>query len=110
MPVDLIFDEESSASHDGAKIRPTQPDDSLLLDEYSRTVVAAVERVAPSVVNIEIRQRRGSRAHAHEIGGSGSPFISTPDGFILTKIHYVPCAHEIPTNLPDVRHDPEVNH
>jgi len=101
MPVDLIFDEESSASHDGAKIRPTQPDDSLLLDEYSRTVVAAVERVAPSVVNIEIRQRRGSRAHAHEIGGSGSGFVITPDGFILTNSHVVHGATEIRTNLPD---------
>ena len=101
MPVDLIFDEESSASHDGAKIGPTQPDDSLLLDEYSRTVVAAVERVAPSVVNIEIRQRRGSRAHAHEIGGSGSGFVITPDGFILTNSHVVHGATEIRTNLPD---------
>jgi S1-C subfamily serine protease len=101
MPVDLIFDEERSASHDGAKMGPPQPDDSLLLDEYSRTVVAAAERVAPSVVKIELRQRRGSRAHAQEIGGSGSGFVIAPDGFILTNSHVVHDATEIRTNLPD---------
>ena len=34
-----------------------QPDDSDLLDAYSRTVVSAVARVAPAVVNIEVKQR-----------------------------------------------------
>src|SRR6266581_1712230 len=34
-----------------------QPDDSDLLDAYSRTVVGAVARVAPAVVNIEVAQR-----------------------------------------------------
>jgi S1-C subfamily serine protease len=101
MPVELIFDEETSPAHDAAKIGPAQPDDSLLLDEYSRTVVAAVERVAPSVVNIEVKQRPGGRADDREIGGSGSGFVITPDGFILTNSHVVHGATEIRTNLSD---------
>jgi len=59
-----------------ATANSSRPGDSALLDEYSRTVVGAVERVAPAVVNIDIKQRgRGARV----IGGSGSGFLSAPD-------------------------------
>src|ERR1043166_8730857 len=101
MSVELVLDEENADRRDGAKIEPAQSNDSLLLDEYSRTVVAAVERVAPSVVNIAIKQRRGGRTGAREIGGSGSGFIITPDGFILTNSHVVHGAAEITANLSD---------
>src|SRR2546425_3002410 len=78
-------------------------DDAMLLDEYSRTVVSVAERVAPSVVNIDIKQQRNTRYGAGEIGGSGSGFIITPDGFILTNSHVVHNATQITVNLPDGR-------
>src|ERR1039458_8587593 len=52
--------------------------DEQLLDEYSRTVVSAVQRVAPAVVNIEVHQR-SNRDRATEVAGNGSGFIIAPD-------------------------------
>src|SRR5579864_1828842 len=78
-------------------------DDAALLDEYSRTVVGAVERVAPAVVNIEIKQHVNSRRGPRDIGGSGSGFIIAPDGFILTNSHVVHSANAITVNLSDGR-------
>ena len=74
-----------------------------LLDEYSRTVVSAVERVAPAVVNIDIKQQRNSQRGPREVDGSGSGFTITPDGFILTNSHVVHGATQITVNLSDGR-------
>ena len=81
-------------------------DDSALLDEYSRTVVSAVARVAPAVVNIDIKQRFNVPRGAREISGNGSGFIITPDGFILTNSHVVHEANSITVNLQDGRDYP----
>jgi len=80
--------------------------DAALLDEYSRTVVGAVDRVAPSVVNIDIKQRVNGRRGPREIGGSGSGFIIAPDGFILTNSHVVHGAVEVTVTLQDGREYP----
>src|SRR2546425_10896628 len=61
------------------------PDDAALLDEYSRTVVSVADRVAPSVVNIDIKQQRRTRSGAGEIGGTRNRLIIKPAGFSLTK-------------------------
>jgi S1-C subfamily serine protease len=81
-------------------------DDSALLDEYSRTVVSAADRVGPAVVNIDIKQRVDSRRGPREVGGSGSGFVIAPDGFILTNSHVVHAANQIAVSLPDGREYP----
>src|SRR5213082_1151534 len=75
--------------------------DDLLLDEYSRSVVSAVARVAPAVVNIEIEQRVKNRPR--DVAGSGSGFVITPDGFILTNSHVIHHSTRIVVNVPDGR-------
>src|SRR4051795_5614948 len=56
------------------------------LDAYSRVVISASERVAPSVVNLRVTRRtRAGRMPA----GAGSGVVLTPDGFVLTSAHVV---------------------
>ncbi len=71
-------------------------DDGQLLDTYSQTVAAVVNRVAPSVVNIRVIS--GERGQ-----GSGSGFVIAPDGFILTNSHVVHGARELEVTLHDAR-------
>jgi S1-C subfamily serine protease len=80
--------------------------DEVLLDAYSRSVAAAVEKASPSVVNIEVRQQVTHGGRTGETGGSGSGFILSRDGFILTNSHVIHGAAAIQVSLVDGREYP----
>lgn len=71
-------------------------DDPALLDAYSESVAAVVERAGPAVIHLEVR---GNDAP----GGSGSGFFISPDGYALTNSHVVHGAREIRASLADGR-------
>ena len=83
------------------RARTAPADDSALLDAYSGAVIGALERVAPAVTFIEVVQlkRRARRRRASQ--GSGSGFLFTPDGYLLTNSHVVQGAERVTVRLND---------
>ena len=76
----LILDDPRDA-HEPAGSAP--PREDHLLDAYSNAVSRIAADVGPAVVRVDTR--RGSQAK----GGTGSGFIISPDGLILTNSHVV---------------------
>ena len=103
--------EETFSRFPVVALSSSRKDDAELLDSYSRAVVRVVEEVSPSVVKIDVvssrfRPLRRGRRREERTTGSGSGFMFTPDGFILTNSHVIREASTITVSLADGREVP----
>lgn len=83
----------------------TTANDGLLLDAYSQTITSIVSSVADSVVHIEVRKKSTDKRTKGEslAAGTGSGFIISSDGFIITNNHVVDAADQIMVSFTDGR-------
>lgn len=85
------------------------PRDAELLDSYSRTITGVVGQVAEAVVHIQVMkpaEQPGGRERQRQQGlapASGSGFIISTDGFVVTNNHVIEGAREIRVSLADGR-------
>ena len=94
-----LFATEGDASVTPAASPPLG--DAPLLDAYSNAVMSAVAHVAPAVAHLRVEGKPRGRRAAHQ--GSGSGFVITPDGYLLTNSHVAGDAAAIEVTLPDGR-------
>ena len=81
MAAPLKWLNDSSAAPAIVRAADAANDDDALLDAYSRTVSRIARQASAAVAHIQARHR--SRQ------GSGSGFVFTPDGFVITNSHVV---------------------
>ena len=84
--------------------------DAALLDAYSRTVIGVTQTVSQAVVQIKVdkpqrgnRRRRPANPGQPRPFGTGSGFIISSDGYIVTNSHVVSGANKIEVALQDGR-------
>jgi len=79
--------------------------DAALMDAYSRTVTGVVKGAAESVVHIEVKKKVVDRRSRQTIiqPGSGSGFVISSDGYVVTNNHVIEGSEEIIVSFADGR-------
>lgn len=79
--------------------------DAHLLDAYSSTIISVVQKTGESVVHVQVEKKQMDQRtkQIKTIPGSGSGFIISSDGFIVTNNHVIEHATNIRVSLADGR-------
>jgi len=85
----------------------TSHNDGQLLDAYSQTVISVAKKTSDAVVQIQVKknpttQKQQTRKPQNSFG-TGSGFIISSDGFIVTNSHVIKSAEKITVNIQDGR-------
>jgi S1-C subfamily serine protease len=88
--------DEGGPDRPAAHPDPKPAGDDSLLDAYSRAVSGAAEHAAHAVVHLQVGDPGSSRR-----AGSGSGFVFTPDGLVLTNSHVVRGASTVRATFAD---------
>lgn len=87
-------------------------EDAALLDAYSQTVVRVAQRVSDAVAHLKVKkpqqQSRQNRPTTpdQQGAGTGSGFLISSDGYMVTNSHVINGATHIEASLPDGRSFP----
>jgi S1-C subfamily serine protease len=96
----LVNDNASSRN----ATKSSAPDESEIFDAYSRAVIQAADKTSPAVVNVEVSPRGSGDGHSRtRPQATGSGFIFTPDGYILTNSHVVHGAGRVDVTVSEGR-------
>jgi S1-C subfamily serine protease len=97
-----LADGDSEPSSSLPERTEAQVNDREALDAYSQVIVRVAETLGPAVVNLRAFAGDGDRRPV----GSGSGFLFTPDGFLLTNHHVVRGSSRMRVRLNDGREVP----
>lgn len=77
--------------------------DQQLLDNYSETIMGIAERLSPCVVHIRVKKLTSGRMRmrSQEQESTGSGFLISPEGFIVTNNHVVGGTSLIEVDMQD---------
>ena len=76
-------------------------DRQTFIDPFSRIIIDASGKVSPAVAQIIVHKTDARRRSSTPEGATGSGFLVSPEGFIVTNSHVVNKSREIVVNLPD---------
>ncbi len=97
-----LADGDSEPSSSRPERTEPQINEREALDAYSRVIVTVAETLGPAVVNLRAVSGDGDKRAV----GSGSGFLFTPDGFLLTNHHVVRGSSRMRVRLNDGREVP----
>jgi len=78
--------------------------DELLLDAYSKTITGVVSKIASSVAHIQVEKKtRNRKGEMQLMPASGSGFVISSDGYVITNHHVIEDAEKTSVLFSDGR-------
>jgi S1-C subfamily serine protease len=86
-------------------VNKSRSTDEQIMDSFSESIIRVAEKISPGVVHIRVkkkaREKKITNTSIQEATGSG--FIISPEGFIVTNSHVIRDASEIEIDTQDGR-------